>query len=208
MSRAMERPFTNEAPRSPRTTCPSQSTYWTSSGRSSPSSARFRRTCSGVSPPASPSAASTTSPGARLIMKKTSDAEPRARNSARIRRWTTYARIAPERRLLVQPPLLGALAMPGEAGEVDVALHVRPGGVRLLAGHEEDHRHGLHQPLEDLGVQLLALLLAGAHPRLVQPGIHVAVAQLEILAPERLAVEEAPQEIRVGVRRDHRLDDE
>ena len=100
------------------------------------------------------------------------------------------------------------LAGPGQAGEVDVVLHVAPGCVGLLAGHQEDHRDGLHQPLLDLGVQLLALLLAGARPRLVEPGVHVCVLQLQILPPERLAVEEAPEEVRVGVGGDDSLDDD
>ena len=60
--------LTIDVPRSPVTTRPSQSTYWTGRGRSRPSSDRTRAICSGLA--SIPVTVTTGSPGTRWMIKK------------------------------------------------------------------------------------------------------------------------------------------
>ena len=82
-SRATERSSRSEVPRSPRLTRASQARYWATSGRSSPSRARTRASCSGLAWAASPPRIrSAGSPGRRWIEKKRTVATTHRRTSA------------------------------------------------------------------------------------------------------------------------------
>src|SRR5712692_5326485 len=131
--------YWSETPSSPRRAPPSQSAYWTTSGRPSPMAARKRATTSGLA--SGPAMTSTGSPGSTRIATKTrTETKPRVTASATTRR-TTYPRTAVEGRLLrpadlgqiargqrqVLPDPLHALLRHGQAG-----MHEQPRGRCVL----------------------------------------------------------------------------
>src|SRR6266550_380806 len=185
----------SETPKSPRTTRPIQSAYWSGSGLFRPNSRRSSSICAGVMSTWVPRNIWSAFPGIRWMSKKTTTDTPQ-RTGRRVR---SRARINAATRPGGRSALDRGLFQVGERPGRDQAepLDVRLQDGRLVRGVQEDRRRLLDELALEVVVDRLALGARHVHAAAVEQLVHLGVLEEEVV--DRAGAVERPVQEPVGV---------